>query len=103
MFCSGGGRAHLTSAVEVLVVPVAVVRLLPPIPLVPRAVRPCVVARLEPLLVRVIAGARARAGVRVGVRVRVRVRGLEPLLVYSVPREALPVPAKGRGEREVRG
>jgi len=56
----GWHTPHLTSAVEVLVVPLAVVRLLPPIPLVPRAVRPRVVARLEPLLVRVRARARAR-------------------------------------------
>ena len=95
----GWHTPHLTSAVEVLVVPLAVVRLLPPIPLVPRAVRPRVVARLEPLLVRV----RVRVRVRAGVRVRVRVRGPEPLLVYSVPREALPVPGQGEGEGEVRG
>ena len=66
----GWHTPHLTSAVEVLVVPLAVVRLLPPIPLVPRVVRPRVVARLEPLLLRVRARVRARA------RARARVIGL---------------------------
>ena len=83
----GGHTPHLTSAVEVLVVPLAVVRLLPPIPLVLRAIRPRVVARLEPLLLRARAraGARARARVRVraGVRVRVRVRVIRGLIVLE--------------------
>ena len=59
----GVHSSHLTSAVEVLVVPLAVVPLLPPIPLVLRAIRPRVVARLQPLLLRVRARARARARV----------------------------------------
>ena len=68
----GWHTPHLTSAVEVLVVPLAVVRLLPPIPLVPRAVRPRVVARLEPLLLRVRARVRARARAMAMARARAR-------------------------------